>query len=108
MLFLVGSSSSNQVWFVEHRSACLHTSLRQVRTGSLFAAAVELNNSFKANVFVVHSFYVEGVVMSDVVQPNHLLEMLKLVFSQFRVVARIHEIVIANMQRIKVRQVSFS
>ena len=46
----------------------------------------------------------EGERLSDVFQPILLLDVLKLVFAQFKVVARIHEIVTANMARVKVRQ----
>ena len=50
----------------------------------------------------VVSAYCEGENLAALQQPELLLELLQLVFQQFRVVARIHQIIIANMQRLKV------
>ncbi len=40
--------------------------------------------------------------MATQYMPQYLLELLELIFKQFRIVAQVHEIVLANMQRIKV------
>jgi hypothetical protein len=54
-----------------------------------------------APVFVSCSAYLEGEEIDQQFQPQFLLELLELIFKQFRIVARVHDIVLANMKRVK-------
>ena len=49
------------------------------------------------------SAYLEGENITQLYQPHFLLELLELIFEQFRIVACTHQVVLANMQRVKVR-----
>ena len=73
---------------------------------SLVAVSARLSLPGRISAFITCcSAFVEGERLADIYQPGLFLDILKLVFAQFRVVARIHEIIIANMQRIKVSSI---
>ncbi|ESN96349.1 hypothetical protein HELRODRAFT_186534 [Helobdella robusta] len=55
----------------------------------------------RASQQVADYAYVEGEELSQLQQPQYLLEMLELIFKQFHVVSKVHEILLANMRRIK-------
>ncbi|KAK2144045.1 hypothetical protein LSH36_791g00032 [Paralvinella palmiformis] len=50
---------------------------------------------------VSDTYYLEGEDMPQMDQPQYLLELLELIFKQFKIVAGVHLIILANMQRIK-------
>ena len=58
----------------------------------------------RASQQVADCAYIEGEEVSQLQQPQFLLELLELIFKQFRIVARVHSIILANMQRIKVKR----
>ena len=55
----------------------------------------------RSSLQVADNAYLEGEDIAQLHQPQFLLELLELVFKQFRIVARVHTIVLANMKRIK-------
>ncbi|ELT88409.1 hypothetical protein CAPTEDRAFT_172210 [Capitella teleta] len=55
----------------------------------------------RASQQVADNAYLEGEEIGQQYQPQFLLELLELVFKQFRIVARVHDIVLANMKRVK-------
>jgi len=56
----------------------------------------------RASQQVADSAYMEGEDLGQVQQPQFLLELLELIFKQFRIVAQVHAVILANIQRIKV------
>ena len=52
---------------------------------------------------VVRSAYFEGEDLSSAHNTEYLLELLELILQQFKIVAHVHQIVLANLQRVKVR-----
>lgn len=55
----------------------------------------------RASQQVADSAYMEGEDLGQVQQPQFLLELLELIFKQFRIVAQVHAVILANIQRIK-------
>ena len=55
----------------------------------------------RASQQVADSAFVEGEELSQLQQPQFLLDMLELVFKQFQIVAKAHEILLANLMKMQ-------
>ena len=55
----------------------------------------------------IFSLGLQGENLATQFQPRHLLDLLEIIFHQFRSVANIHKIVLQNLQRIIVSKQSY-
>ncbi len=52
-----------------------------------------------------YSAYIEGENLATSSDPQYLLELLELILRQFKIVAHVHRVVLANLTRVKVSAV---
>ena len=97
-------------WFCpvsERHSTDLFTLLARHNSGELCCnvTALVVNCYTLKKHHCISSLGLQGENLTTQYQPRHLLELLEIIFCQFRCVANIHKIVLQNLQRIIVSSV---